>query len=405
MSASLEACLQLLELLYEGLACPRLWNDFLAELCRRINCEMAALAFHDAENQNPSTDFSYGLSSQILEEWNSYYGKRNPRAQEILQGLRESGGWLSAASLSGAPTALLDSEYAQWMRSRQLCHSVIAAIPGGRGAAVSLSLVRPPATKPFSQEAVEFVRPILPHFRRAFGIYRKLETMRAFSEAGKLALDRLDTGVAAVDSEGRVVLMNERAEATLRKQGAVTLREGRLAAKDSEQSNRLDRLVRSAAKTGAGGGADSGGAILLEGDKTSEPLPITATPFRSAHPLTQRQACALVFISDPAAKPRSRSALLRSLFGLTPAECRLAQLLLEGRDLRAASSHLRVTAATARFMLKNVFHKTASHRQSQLIRLLSILPGEPQTDSAAPEPESNRNASCAKCTLSVPAAK
>jgi hypothetical protein len=42
----------------------------------------------------------------------------------------------------------------------------------------------------------------------------------------------------------------------------------------------------------------------------------------------------------------------------------LAQLLLEGLDLSAASEHLRLTAATERFMLKQIFSKTGCHRQS-----------------------------------------
>jgi DNA-binding CsgD family transcriptional regulator len=59
-----------------------------------------------------------------------------------------------------------------------------------------------------------------------------------------------------------------------------------------------------------------------------------------------------------------------------PLSSRLAQLLLEGMDLGTASEQLRVTAGTARFMLKGIFNKTACHRQSQLIRLLSLLPGD-----------------------------
>jgi DNA-binding CsgD family transcriptional regulator len=142
---------------------------------------------------------------------------------------------------------------------------------------------------------------------------------------------------------------------------------------DSGLSNRLGDLLKSAARTG---GAASGGSILVQGSKASRPVSITATPFSSTHLVTGEQPCALVFLSDSEANPGSRAALLRSLFGLTPAECRLAQVLLEGMDLAAASEHLRVTAATARFMLKRIFNKTACHRQAQLIRLLSLLPGE-----------------------------
>lgn len=116
--------------------------------------------------------------------------------------------------------------------------------------------------------------------------------------------------------------------------------------------------------------------MLVQGANTSALLSITPMPFASAHHFIDGRPCALIFISDPKAKPASREALLRSLFGLTPAESRLAQLLLDGMDLSVASEHLRLTAATERFMLKQIFSKTGCHRQSQLIRLLSLLPGE-----------------------------
>jgi DNA-binding CsgD family transcriptional regulator len=59
---------------------------------------------------------------------------------------------------------------------------------------------------------------------------------------------------------------------------------------------------------------------------------------------------------------------------LTPAECRLSDLLLEGLDVATAAERMRVATQTARFMLKSVFHKTDTHRQSELMRFLLGFP-------------------------------
>lgn len=378
MATSLEALPQLLELLYEGIVCPERWNDLLAALRRDVEFEMASVAFHDSGNQSPVVRWSLGLSTEVVQEWNTCYGRKNPVAQEILPAVRQSGSWFAAASLCDAPAAVQDTEYAHWARLRGIFHAVIAVVPSGRESYGSINVIRTPSAGPFGEQAVELVRLLVPHFQRAFQVLRKLETLRAFSEAGSLALDQLDTAFAVVDEEGRVVQMNERAEALLQGRRGIGLSKGRLVAVDSHQSGRLESLVRSAAMTGAGHGAGAGGATTVQGEDSEQPLSITVTPFRSSQFLTGEHPCALVFISDPAAKPVSREAALRTLFGLTPAECRLSQLLLEGIDLCAASDRLRVTTATARFMLKSVFHKTDCHRQSQLLRLLSLLPGDRQ---------------------------
>jgi DNA-binding CsgD family transcriptional regulator len=47
---------------------------------------------------------------------------------------------------------------------------------------------------------------------------------------------------------------------------------------------------------------------------------------------------------------------------------------LEGLDVAAAAGRMRVALGTARFMLKSVFHKTGTHRQSELMRFLLGLP-------------------------------
>jgi DNA-binding CsgD family transcriptional regulator len=83
-----------------------------------------------------------------------------------------------------------------------------------------------------------------------------------------------------------------------------------------------------------------------------------------------------VFIYDPAAKPAARGTALRDLFGLTPAESRLADLLHQELNLKQAAEKMHISLGTARFMLKNIFAKTQTRRQSQLVQMLSRLPGE-----------------------------
>jgi len=68
--------------------------------------------------------------------------------------------------------------------------------------------------------------------------------------------------------------------------------------------------------------------------------------------------------------------LLRSHFGLTPAEARLAIHLVAGETLRSADAKLGITYETARTHLKNIFSKTGTCRQAELVVVLvTALPG------------------------------
>src|SRR5262245_26164930 len=68
--------------------------------------------------------------------------------------------------------------------------------------------------------------------------------------------------------------------------------------------------------------------------------------------------------------------LLRCHFSLTPAEARLALHLVAGETLRSAEVKLGITYETARSHLKNIFNKTGTCRQAELVVvLLTALPG------------------------------
>ena len=68
--------------------------------------------------------------------------------------------------------------------------------------------------------------------------------------------------------------------------------------------------------------------------------------------------------------------LLRCHFGLTPAEARLALHLVAGETLRSAAVKLSISYETARTQLKNIFSKTGTCRQAELvIVIVTALPG------------------------------
>ena len=58
-------------------------------------------------------------------------------------------------------------------------------------------------------------------------------------------------------------------------------------------------------------------------------------------------------------------------FGLTTAEARLAARLVQGLRVADAGTELGMTPSTARWHLKNIFAKTGTRRQADLLRLLS----------------------------------
>lgn len=78
----------------------------------------------------------------------------------------------------------------------------------------------------------------------------------------------------------------------------------------------------------------------------------------------------LFFVSDPERAVRGSLSLLKNIYDFTPAESRLAFLLMNGHTLDSAAHKLAVAKETVRKQVQNLFSKTRTNRQGELVRLL-----------------------------------
>jgi DNA-binding CsgD family transcriptional regulator len=85
----------------------------------------------------------------------------------------------------------------------------------------------------------------------------------------------------------------------------------------------------------------------------------------------------VLLLIDLDATPLPSTGCLAQIFDLTPAEARLTLLLVEGKTLDEIAQKLHLRIATVRSQLKAVFEKTRTHRQAELVVLVSRLAALP----------------------------
>jgi DNA-binding CsgD family transcriptional regulator len=79
---------------------------------------------------------------------------------------------------------------------------------------------------------------------------------------------------------------------------------------------------------------------------------------------------AIVTVTDRDLDRRRRQMNLRRRFDLTSTEAALAAEILRGDGRKAAARRCGISDATAKTYLANIFVKTGTHRQAELVRLL-----------------------------------
>lgn len=364
--------LSLLELIYSAVSRPDLWPIVLEEIAEIIAGESTCLFA-----SFPQTSV-LSLARMDPAAWNvfsSYYASLNVWMKRS-EGIVPDGDVRYSHRVITDPELEQTEFYNDYLVKNDIQYSAGLKVPlGSNLPAAFISSQRAKSKGPFQDSEGLVFQTLLPHLQRALTLYLQFNQMQASVLGLESALDAFEHAVFGLDREGRVVLSNRHAEALARSATCIRLTNGRLIATHPAQNAQFQALLSEMTDAGNSNNLSSGGAMLLHNNSIAHRLRVTVTPLRSTVPGSAIQLAALVFLSDPDAHPQSRTATLRSLYGLTPVEARVAELLLEGLDVRAVSEVHGMTLETTRFRVKQVLAKTGAGRQSELIRLMLSLPG------------------------------
>jgi DNA-binding CsgD family transcriptional regulator len=209
------------------------------------------------------------------------------------------------------------------------------------------------------------LRPLLIHFRRAIEMALRLGTLEGAATLGAPLHDGTLHGILVADEQGAVLYANGVAERLLAEADGLTAGAAGLAAATPAASAALATILARAAT-----GCD-GGTVALPRPRRGRPLYVIAAPLPEEtlwlQPARRR---VLLLLRDPAERAELEEQDLRSLFGLTRAEARLALQLYRGEELAAAATSLGISPHTARAHLNAILAKTETSRQAELMRRL-----------------------------------
>jgi len=206
---------------------------------------------------------------------------------------------------------------------------------------------------------------LAPHMVIARRLHLRLAERGRDGAALSAAFDHLVLGVIFLDERLRVSYANRSAAEILGVQPGFA-EPGALAAElPDERTNALQQLLRSE----RGGERNT---LMCTHPEDGRPLQVLSTHFgwRDARALGGARYSRALFIGDPKRLAGDPIDLLHALYGMTPGEARLTMLLVGGCSVEEAARLSKISAGTARGVLKKVFDKTGTNRQAGLVRLL-----------------------------------
>lgn len=222
----------------------------------------------------------------------------------------------------------------------------------------------------FSAKHEARARELLGLMQKAAALQVRLNNLGWQSSAAWRALDQLAAAVIITDRDARIVGLNRAGEDLLSRGCALTARLGRLCAARSFETAKLIALIGAAAL--ADNLDPSIGRMLVRSRDRGLPYVLTVTRLPSELSVFDRP---LTMVLATAPEQRWLAAVdLAELFGLSPAESRLAVALTTGKKLPDIAAEAGVKITTLRSQLSAILKKVGANRQADLVRILTAIP-------------------------------
>ncbi|MCE9521753.1 MAG: alpha/beta fold hydrolase [Alphaproteobacteria bacterium] len=223
---------------------------------------------------------------------------------------------------------------------------------------------------------------IVGHAARAAAMIERLNAGRDLTDRATAAWDAV-----LLTSENRVRKIVGHAASRLEPYLAKPLVDGERLALDKAAAQGIDAALAAAREAGS---ASLAPFTLVTADDTArcfgialprEAFPDTLATSFALGAVWAEPLFALVLLSSKDGAATGEHAPRR--LGLTAAEARLAAKLVQGLQLSECAASLGISTHTARTQLKNIFAKTGTKRQSELLRLLTNAASFPQPTSSS----------------------
>jgi DNA-binding CsgD family transcriptional regulator len=189
-------------------------------------------------------------------------------------------------------------------------------------------------------------------------------------DEGAIVLNALHAyafGVIICDDGARVKFANAAARMLARQGAAILLHRGQLSAMARHEAFALASLIRDATRGGTGGGIQFTGR---DGTITILGL-VTPLPRQSCQ---KREGLALVSLRATADRPSLSAAALAAMFRLSPCQASVALAIFNGKTPEEIATDRGVRISTLRSHLAEIFARTGTENQRDLVLLLAMLP-------------------------------
>jgi DNA-binding CsgD family transcriptional regulator len=354
--------------IYDAAIEPTLWKRALGSICTFVGGHSAVLFWHDSATQRSEALHLFNEDPHYTRLYFEKYLPMNPMFPAAT--FMEAGLVHSSTDIMPQDELVKTRFYKEWIKPQGITDALAVNLEKGTTCSSLLNVRMGESYGMADTEAQRRLSLLVPHVQRAVSIGRLFDQTKASEKALATALDHVEAAVLLVGADGAIAFANEPAKAMLADGARIRTVDGRLRAVATETDRMLCNIFESAQNGDASVGV-RGVAVPL----TTSPqeqwfahvLPLTSGNRRQAG--LAYEAVAAVFIRKSVPDATAPLEAIARQYKLTASEVRVLDALLKVHSVKEIAETLGLSQATVKTHLHNLFRKTGTRRQSQLVKL------------------------------------
>lgn len=268
--------------------------------------------------------------------------------------------------------------YQDMLRIADIEYSLLVSLAEDDGSLIMFGAFRGRGSQHFTKAELDHFSELIPHVKQAISLSEHLARLSFASHVAFDALDSIAMGLLIVDERARLIHSNVVGQRILGLRDGITVSGGALVLHDQEEDTGFREIVRTMMTTAQTMRTPPCQAIAVARPSGREAMPMLLgllshhAPGRRPGPLDR--PLAVLLVSLPEEPQEAPAELLRRLFGLTLAEARVCERLVQRRTIKDIARDLGIAVDTVRAHLKSVYTKTDTAKQAELVAKIMATP-------------------------------
>lgn len=372
--------LELVGEIYEAAINAEKWPDILQKVGQFMQSSKAVMFTNLHLPTQGGFYFTWGIPQAVSQQYFDHYQPHDVWTQVGIQrAIFYEGNVVLGTELVPHQQFLESKIWLELMKQAnmaRLCTGVVFGMDNQYAMPVGVSLFRGLDEPPFDEHDRQKLQRLLRHFSRALGVMFQLRDADLKIAASRTALDGLRSGVVLLNAQAEILLANQAAQRILQNQDGLAISESNtLKTSTAQTQSAIQRILQTCLQHD-----------LMEVPHFSQSIAIPRSSGKAAYKLffsrlpehhdfvaQPTSAHAMLFITDTEQPLKIAPELLKTTYGLTDAEVKLAQQCLINDSMPAITTALNLSENTIKTQFASIYQKCGIHHRAELMKMLMAL--------------------------------